>query len=108
MEMVAYLVNQNTKLILTTHSPYILYTINNFLMANKVLVAGKNLPEGISTEVALKPSQVTAYRFGQDGAVHQIMADETGLIDEQELDQVAEDLGATFVDLQELLGGWDA
>ncbi len=101
MEIIAYLVNQGGQFVITTHSPYILYAINNSLMARKVLDKGHNLPREIPRQIALRPEQVAAYRFSPDGQVHDIMDVETGLIDEHELDQVADELGATFTSLQE-------
>lgn len=105
MEMVAFLVRRGVRVLLTTHSPYILYAVNNFLMAQKVLDAGQALPADVLSETALRPEQVAAYRFSPDGSVHDIMDMEVGLIDEDELDQVADDLGATFARLQERLEG---
>ena len=104
MEIIAYLVRRGTRFLLTTHSPYILYAVNNFLMAQKVLDAGKSLPADVPSEIALRPKQVAAYRFSSDGTVHDIMDPEVGLIDEEELDHVADELGATFTRLQERLG----
>jgi hypothetical protein len=103
MEIVAYLVKRNTRFLITTHSPYILYAVNNFLMAHKVLDAGKSLPDDVPLEIALQPEQVAAYRFATDGTIHDIMDTEVGLIDENELDHVADELGATFTRLQEQL-----
>jgi hypothetical protein len=105
MEVVAYLARRNTRFLLTTHSPYILYAINNFLMAHKVLDADRALPAGVPPETALRPEQVAAYCFSADGTVHDIMDTEVGLIDEDELDRVADELGATFTRLQERLEG---
>lgn len=94
-----------TRFLLTTHSPYILYAINNFLMAHKVLDADRALPAGVPPETALRPEQVAAYCFSADGTVHDIMDTKVGLIDEDELDRVADELGATFTRLQERLEG---
>jgi hypothetical protein len=105
MEIVTSLVAQEGQFVITTHSPYVLYTINNSLMVQKVLDSGRDLPSGVSPEVALRPEQVAAYRFRTDGKVDDIMDMDVGLINEAELDQVADDLGASFTDLQEKLGG---
>jgi hypothetical protein len=101
MEIIAYLVGQGGQFVITTHSPYILYAINNFLMAQKVLDKERTLPAQIYSDIALRSEQVSAYRFSSDGTVHDIMDGEVGLIDENELDQVADELGATFTRLQE-------
>jgi hypothetical protein len=101
MEIMAYLVGQQGQFVITTHSPYILYAINNSLMARKVLDTGRALPPEIPEEIALSPRQVAAYRFSSDGTVHNIVDEKVGLIDENELDRVADELGATFTRLQE-------
>jgi hypothetical protein len=101
MEIVAYLASKKGQFVITTHSPYILYTINTCLMAHKVLSAGRDLPPTVPSEAALRPDQVAAYRFSADGEVHSIMDTDVGLIDEDELDRVADELGAAFTSLQE-------
>jgi hypothetical protein len=101
VEMIAYLVNQGIQFVLATHSPYILYTINLLLQAHKVQIAGRELPDDIPPEAILSPERVAAYRFSADGTIHNIKDIETNLIDEDELDRVADDLGATFTKLLE-------
>ena len=103
MEIIASLVRGGTQLIITTHSPYILYAFNNFLAAGEVLSKERPLPPGISVETALLPQQVAAYRFGSDGQVHDIMDREIGLINSDELNRVAEELGSDFISMQEQL-----
>jgi hypothetical protein len=66
---------------------------------------GLALPAEVPLETALRPDQVAAYRFDASGKVHSIMDSKVGLIDEDELDQAADDLGATFTQLQERLEG---
>jgi hypothetical protein len=104
MEIIAYLVGREGQFVITTHSPYILYAINNSLMAHKVLDAGQVLPPETPREIALHPKKVAAYRFSSDGIVHKILDDEVGLINEDELDRVADELGSTFTRLQERMG----
>ncbi len=105
MEMVAILIRQGVRVVLTTHSPYILYALNNALLAHKVHTAGHPLPTADQKITMLSPSQVAAYRFAPSGYVSSRMDDEVGLIDAEELEQVAEDLGAEFAHLQDLLSG---
>jgi hypothetical protein len=103
MEIIAVLVNYGVQVVLTTHSPYILYALNNFLMAHKVQYAGRSLESIVQQQTMLRPEQVVAYRFTDDGVVHSLLDAEVGLIDADELEQVAEDLGAEFSNLQDLL-----
>lgn len=102
-EALAYLLRHRFRFVLTTHSPYVIYALNNALLAGKVLAAGRSLPAGVSPDSAITPAQISAYRFGTDGIVKSILDEETGLLDTTELDDPAAQLGATFSALQESL-----
>ncbi|HSN76348.1 MAG TPA: AAA family ATPase [Anaerolineae bacterium] len=104
MEIIASLANVNLRFLLTTHSPYIVYAVNNFLLAQEVLRTGQPLPEKtVPPQAVLNPNMVSSYRFGEDGHVHDILDSTLGLIDEDELDSIADELGASFTALQEAL-----
>lgn len=105
MEVIAGLTRERLRFVLTTHSPYVIYALNNFLMAHKVLQAGRTLPAAVPVEAALAPGSVSAYRFTRDGRVVSLMDDETGLLRTDELDEVAGEMGALFTDMQERLEG---
>jgi energy-coupling factor transporter ATP-binding protein EcfA2 len=81
-------VNQGLKVILITHSPYILSCVNNLIKFNRLV---ENFPADKDVEtlknahpemVALN-KKVTAYHFGSDGIVKDIVL-ASGLIDEAE------------------------
>ncbi len=103
MEMIAMLVRQGVRVLLTTHSPYVLYAIDNFLMAQKVLDSGSMLLTKDQQNVALSAEQVAAYRFTSQDGVSDIMDREVNLIHADELEQVAENLGAEFTHFQDML-----
>lgn len=94
MKVIAYLVNRGRRFFLTTHSPYLLYVINNMLQAHQSYPDG--VPEGAPW---LNPDDVAAYRLTQGGAKDIMDRQETGLIDAGELEDVADELGAEFEDL---------
>lgn len=103
LEVIAHLANSGLRFLLTTHSPYVVYAINTFLLAYQALQAGRPLPASVPLESALSAAKVAAYRFSEDGVVYNIADPELGLISEEELDRVADELGASFTALQELL-----
>jgi|GEM_PF-2871626 len=83
-ELLAMYVNQGNRLLVTTHSPYIIDHVNNLIAAG----ASENAPETIKehfwlkrTESFLKPDDVAAYCFNTDGTVENIFNRETMLID---------------------------
>lgn len=97
--VIGYLVNMGQKFVITTHSPFLLYILNNMIMRN--LVWGETFREG---KVALRPDDVAAYRIVDGNCMQIIDHQGTQLIEETELDQVANQLGAEF---DELLGKVD-
>lgn len=88
-------------LLITTHSPYILTSINNLLQAGK-LYAGppkketaERLKKVVLPSRALRPEEVGFYAL-QDGGANPILDPETGLIDASVIDQVSTDIAIQF------------
>ncbi len=100
LEVIASAVQRGAKVVITTHSPYILYAINNFITAAEVIASGQSLPAGMSEDTALSHERVAAYRFTPRGSVRDIFDRKAGLIDSTELNNVAEDLGTRFSEMQ--------
>lgn len=96
----------DNELLMTTHSPYVLSAINNLIFAYKV---AHEVPEKadevaniIPREQWLNPDDVAAYYVG-DGTVKSIMAEKFGLIGENELDAISEDIAGERDDLFRIL-----
>lgn len=90
MRAIVFLVNHGHRFVITTHSPFLLYVLNN--MIQRFLVYGENVPEGA---IALDPEKVVAYRMGAEPGT--IMdREDTGLIDLNDLEKVAGELGGEF------------
>lgn len=96
------------RLIITTHSPYILACVNILLMASLVAEQYQNgkksqVSEIVSKQFWLNPADFSAYSLGQNtDYCHQINDAETGLIDQNYLDTISEQLGMQFDKLYEL------
>jgi predicted ATPase len=93
-----------SNLVITTHSPYVLTSFNNLLFAQ--LVAQKThdtaeVAKIIPAESWIKAEDFNAY-FVADGGVEQIFNEETGLIDENQLDSASEEIMTDFNALMEL------
>ena len=98
-------INNNCRLILATHSPYILTVLNN-LMAAKTII--KEKPETNLEVNKLIPSQyhvdyenVIAYYVG-NGTAKPIMNEEYSMIDANAIDDVSDNLGHIFSQLLDL------
>lgn len=108
-KLVEYLIEKCTKgdnrLIITTHSPYILTALNNCIQARNTL---REHPEHadevaklVRPESQIDFEDVMSY-FVADGTAKSIMNDKNRLIDANALDDVSDDLGEIFDRLLDL------
>jgi len=93
VKMLAYLVNKGFRLVITTHSLVVLYTLNNLILAYEQLndESVDGMPE-IETRIA--PEMLSAYLFSQ-GKIQNIVT-ESGKIDEGLLGSVLGNLEIQF------------
>ena len=92
-------------LFVTTHSPYVLATINNLMKAGGLVEKKpdlkKTVQEIISEKYWLKPSDVSAYALIEGRAID-IVDREEGLISPDYLDHISEDIAQDFSALMEI------
>ncbi|MEZ4705816.1 MAG: AAA family ATPase [Caldilineaceae bacterium] len=103
MEILVMMLNYtDSQLIITTHSPYILGIVNNLLYATRVArnnpLASADVEQILPQATWLNPQDVTAY-FLSDGGGESIIDSAMGLLDQNMLDEISEELGAEFQDL---------
>ena len=93
-EKVAYFANllnsgPDNRLLITTHSPYILTALNNYIYAYQV---GQKYPDKVSAlipkELWIDPKRVSAY-FVENGTVRSIMDEELQQIKAEEIDNAS-------------------
>lgn len=91
-----------SKIFITTHSPYILAAINNQLMSFLVLEKNHNHKiDFIDKDFIINPSDLKAYYLA-DGKIKSIMDKETNLINASAIDSASEVLDKEFDRLIEL------
>ncbi len=91
VRILALLVREGFRVVLTTHSLNVIYALNNFMQASRL---GDVVEEGVpEPEVRLKPQDVSVYAFTQREP-RQLVDTEAAFIDERELGWVSEDLAA--------------
>ncbi|MCF2442457.1 AAA family ATPase [Dyadobacter sp. CY345] len=92
-------------LLMTTHSPYVLSSLNTLLFAYKVAQKhperAEEIAKVIPKESWLNPDDFIAY-FVAEGTIRSITSSTTGLIAENELDGVSEDIMDEFNALMEI------
>lgn len=87
---------------ITTHSPYILTSLNNLLYAHRM---GQKTPEAVEKIIPrplwLEPQRLSAY-FVEDGGIRDILDREEGIIRAEEIDNASRIINTTFDQLLEL------
>ncbi len=87
LEIIAIMLNNmDNQMILTTHSPYILSVVNNLIFAS----ISKS-----DSQYKLDPSETTVYSL-TDRQSKSLIDPETGMIDQNALDTISEDLADEF------------
>jgi predicted ATPase len=107
--LIYYLADSCTRgeneLMMTTHSPYVLAALNNLIFAYKVAYEkpekAVEVEKVIPKDSWLNPDDFAAY-FVADGTVRSIINPKTGLISENELDGVSDEIGDEFDTLMDI------
>jgi hypothetical protein len=91
--------------VITTHSPYILSAFNNLIEAGQVARAKPELKDEVARLIPeqywIKQGDFKAYAI-EDGVLKSIVAEDTGLVSANYLDQVSETIGMEFDELLRL------
>ena len=93
--------NSIGRLIVTTHSPYILSAVNNFMFAYDLRGNIKKSPKGISKDEFIRYEDVSAYKI-KDGRVFSILDDDARMIDVTEIDECSIDINKLFDKLMDI------
>ncbi len=97
-------VSYYNSLFMMTHSPYVLSTLNNLIMAYKVAQMSKETKEQvkelIKEEQWINPNEFSAY-YLEDGIAKNIVS-KRGLISDNEIDDISEEITGEFDDLMQI------
>lgn len=104
-QMISKTVHSNCRLIMATHSPYILTALNNLIAAKTVIKEQPQSTDAVN-KIVLPQYQVDyqdvmAYYIA-DGTAKNIMNEEYSMIDANALDDVSNELGTTFNQILDL------
>jgi hypothetical protein len=95
---------ENGKLLLTTHSPYIVSMIENYNLAwDRYMEHGKTV-SGVEKKYLMRYEDTAAYLFS-DGSVKSIMNDESRMIDGSAIDGCSDTINSEFDRILEDAGG---
>jgi AAA15 family ATPase/GTPase len=94
--------NTNSQIIITTHSPYMLSSANNLLLAHsKGMVDAEKTTEIMDSAFWLKPERVGAY-FIEHGSMRSIIDSDLKMIRVEEIDKVSSQINSDFDRLEEI------
>ncbi len=107
LEIITMAVNKGVKVILTTHSPYIVDHLMNLMEGYDVKdkIDDESLKEYLYMgyrETFISPEKVGAYFFSEDGRIIDILNVEERIIDWETFSKVSERLGVIYERLREL------
>ena len=92
LEVMAFMIAQtDSQIILTTHSPYILSVVNNLLFASTINKKSANS----GSNFCLEPDETEVYSI-TNGRSASIIDRQTGLVDQNALDTISEELADEF------------
>ena len=100
--------NSKDKLFITTHSPYILTSLDNLIQAHNVAIKGESYADEVinKTKIAqniwLDFDRVSCYYFNEDGTCKSTLDNEYRDIGASKIDDVSIDLAKTYEDLLDL------
>jgi hypothetical protein len=92
------------RVLVTTHSPYILTAFNNLILAGKLLEAGlsrESIKEVLPPECCVSPSAVAAYKV-IDGQVIPIIDSATKLVNSYLIDEISSEFASEFNQLLDM------
>ncbi|CAN5174528.1 hypothetical protein BH09BAC4_BH09BAC4_05350 [soil metagenome] len=96
---------QEAEWVITTHSPYVLSSFNTLMLAYKVAQRSEDLRAEVEKIIPsrcwINPDEFAAY-YVDNGTVRSIISEKTGMIADNELDDVSEDLAGEQDQLLEL------
>lgn len=97
--------NKEGSIVITTHSPYVLSVIDNLILAQEIILKGKNrsiyaqIKQLIPSMGLIKFDDVSSYFFNADGTVSDIRDEELKSTGAEHLDDASNDLGQIFNEL---------
>lgn len=91
--------SKGNRLVIATHSPYVLMAVNNAIMAHKVFAQQGKTIAGMPTKRMV--ADISAYMFA-NGGITSIVDEESGLIDAESIDSCSTQINEVFDQLLDM------
>lgn len=97
---------KTSRIVMTTHSPYVLTTLNLIMKASRALRKSASETVAIVGEEVIIPSEyVSAYWINDEGCLEDIIDREYGFIMGDQLDMISDDLSEKTAQLDDIIYG---
>lgn len=104
VEFIAYFANiNNSSILLTTHSPYILTSVNTLYCAGKLLQQysdlSKKVYDIIGNKCEINPQKVTAFKINKDTSIENLINDSIEEISTEMIDEISDSVNEKYIEL---------
>ena len=108
VEFISYFANiNNSSILLTTHSPYILTSVNTLYCAGKVIeknsTYSKKVYDIIDSNCEIDPQKVTALKINKDKSILNLINEELQELNTEMIDEISDSVNEKYMELYYLL-----
>lgn len=98
IELISYVFNQGNQIILTTHSPYVLGTINNLLYANQLKEKKEEVSRIIDSKLWINNKNFSS-QYVENGTIIDIFDEEINQIKNEIIDEISTEINREYQEL---------
>ena len=108
VEFISYFANiNNSSILITTHSPYILTSVNTLYCAGKVIeknsAYSKKVYDIIDSNCEIDPQKVTALKINKDKSILNLINEELQELNTEMIDEISDSVNEKYMELYYLL-----
>ena len=108
VEFISYFANiNNSSILITTHSPYILTSVNTLYCAGKVIEKNsmylKKVYDIIDSNCEIDPQKVTALKINKDKSILNLINEELQELNTEMIDEISDSVNEKYMELYYLL-----
>lgn len=108
VEFISYFANiNNSSILITTHSPYILTSVNTLYCAGKVIeknsTYSKKVYDIIDSNCEIEPQKVTALKINKDKSILNLINEELQELNTEMIDEISDSVNEKYMELYYLL-----
>lgn len=108
VEFISYFANiNNSSILITTHSPYILTSVNTLYCAGKVIeknsTYSKKVYDIIDSNCEIDPQKVTALKINKDKSILNLINEEFQELNTEMIDEISDSVNEKYMELYYLL-----